>query len=503
MKESSAGNLISNYASRLWTLISVFIFIPVYIHYLGIEYYAIVGFYSLLLGIVSFADAGLSSVIIKEFSVNSTPSYKYSLLLLIERVYILVCISLAIILVFFSELIAKKWLVSETIPIHELKKYIQLIGVCIPIQLSSSLYFGALFGLNYQVKANILQIVWNVFKSGFVVIVLALSKGSLVWFFVWQIICNLIYVLTLRYNVKAYLQQQSEKLIICLTKIPAPVLKYIGSMTLIAVISSINLQADKIITSSLFSLKVFGYYSIASTLSQIPMIMATPLSISVFPLLSQSSNNINQEKFVTTYKKSTFLLHIIVFPVAFCMCLYTSEVLRLWTGSTVSSIWFDRILVVIRLLVIGSTFLALQLLPFYVLLAKGKTKYTFYQGLSQVLIGLPLLYFSVKKFGLIGAGIPWIFINAAALAYLYFIVFKRYISLSFTSFLKNTIAIPFAINFVIVFSFYILYRETLLPFYLFPVLSGIFSVGFNILFLNLKNNKPYLDIKTHLNFSHE
>jgi hypothetical protein len=45
-----------------------------YIHYLGIESYAIIGFYTLLLGIISFADAGMSSAIIKEFSLQTTAS---------------------------------------------------------------------------------------------------------------------------------------------------------------------------------------------------------------------------------------------------------------------------------------------------------------------------------------------------------------------------------------------------------------------------------------------
>ena len=503
MKKTSAGNLLSNYGSRLWTLISVFIFIPIYIYYLGIEYYAIVGFYSLLLGIISFADAGLSSAIIKEFAVTSTPSYKYSLLLLVERIYILICICLAIVIISCSELIAKKWLVSETIPVSDLKNYIQLIGIGIPIQLISSLYFGALFGLNHQVRANMLQIVWNVFKSGAVVFVLMLTKGNLVWFFIWQILCNVVYVLTLRYNVIFYLKQHSEKLVGYLNKIPATVLKYIGSMTLVAIISSINLQADKIITSSLFSLKVFGYYSIASTVSQIPMIMATPLSISVFPLLSACANHIDQSKFVTTYKKSTFLLHIIVFPVALSMCLYTSEIIRLWTGSTIEPLWFDRITFVIRLLVIGSTFLALQLLPYYVLLSKGKTRYTFYQGLLQVLLGIPLLYLSVIKFGLIGAGIPWIAINLGALAYLYFIVFTKYVELDFRLFLKTHIVIPLIINAFVVLLFYFLYRETLLPFYFFVIVAGVVSIGLNLVFYNIKNDRPYFDILNHLNLSNE
>jgi hypothetical protein len=71
MKNSNVGKLVSNYGSRLWSLISVFIFTPLYIHYLGIESYAIIGFYNFIIGYNQSADAGMSSAIIKEFSLQS------------------------------------------------------------------------------------------------------------------------------------------------------------------------------------------------------------------------------------------------------------------------------------------------------------------------------------------------------------------------------------------------------------------------------------------------
>lgn len=78
MEHSNLAKLISNYGNRLWSMISVFIFIPLYIRFLGSENYGLIGFYALLLGIISFADSGMSSAIIKEFSQEHTSNYKYS-----------------------------------------------------------------------------------------------------------------------------------------------------------------------------------------------------------------------------------------------------------------------------------------------------------------------------------------------------------------------------------------------------------------------------------------
>lgn len=46
-----------------------------------------------------------------------------------------------------------------------------------------------------------------------------------------------------------------------------------------------------------------------------------------------------------------------------------------------------------KILILGSLFLALQFPLYYLLLSKGKTKYTIYQGVIQLFIGLPLLFF--------------------------------------------------------------------------------------------------------------
>ena len=129
MRNSNLGRLISNYVTRIWGLFSVFLFIPIYIKYLGIESYAVIGFYALLLGIVSFADAGMSSAVTKEFSKPSPINQKYSVLKIIEKNYILICIIISLSVLFCSDFIATYWLKSDGINIIDLSLYVKLIGI--------------------------------------------------------------------------------------------------------------------------------------------------------------------------------------------------------------------------------------------------------------------------------------------------------------------------------------------------------------------------------------
>ena len=125
MKYTDLAKLLSNYGSRLWGMISVFIFVPIYIKILGIENYAVIGFYTLLLGIISFADSGLSSAIIKEFSLNKTPSYKYSVFRRMELLYLSICFLIVTIIFSAKGFISQHWLTSNSISLIDLKRSLQ------------------------------------------------------------------------------------------------------------------------------------------------------------------------------------------------------------------------------------------------------------------------------------------------------------------------------------------------------------------------------------------
>lgn len=498
-KSKNIWNLISNYGNRFWSLVSVFLFIPLYIKYLGIESYAVIGFYSLLLGIISFADSGLSSAVIKEFASSGTAQYKYSILRLIERIYILICFVIAFVIIITAPFIAQKWLTSETIPVADLTYYLRLIGVGISLQLLTSLYFGSMFGLGFQIEANLLQIIWSICKSLGVVFVLILTEETLEVFFIWQILCNLVYLCCIRFRVIYHLEQYGEKLMIIINKIPNTILQYVGGMALIAVISSINSQADKIIMSSVFPLKIYGYYTIASTLSQLPVMLAMPMTISLFPVFSRvvSESKIAQLKIIFT--KSSFILNNIVFIALFILIFYTEEIVILWTKQSIETKYLPDVLLATKLLVIGSSLLALQLIFYYVLLAFGKTKYNVVQGILQIIIGIPILYFFVHKIGMTGAGISWIIINLGGLVYLFIINSQNFVKINKFDYIMNSILIPFLISISVCFGFYYLYEHFLFNFKVSAVFSGIVALILNIIYYNIRNKFSLLDFKNLTN----
>lgn len=499
MGKSNLLKLLSNFGTKLWSMVSIFIFVPIYIYYLGIENYAIIGFYTLLLGVISFADSGMSSAIIKEFALDHSASYKYSVLKKVEKLYWIICTIICLLIILFSRVIAEKWLHSDTILNEELAYYIFLIGIGVTLQLLSSLYYGSLFGLNEQVKANTLQIIWSIFRSAFVILLFVILKPTLEVYFIWQIICNVIYVYLLRFFTVEKLKSFEKNLKIILNRIPKNILQYVGGMTMIAVISSINSQADKIITSSFFSLKVFGFYNIASVLAQIPVIIVTPIALFVFPLFSKFSSD-KKEELEICFDKITFLMSLLMIPAATILIIYAKEIIILWTGNTIDSNYLPTIVLVLRMLSFGSLFLALQFPLFYFLLSQNKTRYTVYQGIVQIVLGLPILYLCASKFGLKAIAIPWIIINVGGFIYLCLICFKKYLRFPFSVFIIYNIIIPFIITLGVCALFYLVYQSYFCNFYIIGIGSALFSVLPIIFINNIKKKYRVFDFKNLYNF---
>ncbi|MEA2488303.1 MAG: hypothetical protein QOH21_95, partial [Acidobacteriota bacterium] len=64
-------NVAANFAGNLTTAVMAVVFIPVYVHYLGIEAYGLVGFSATLTSILGIANVGLSTTLNREFARRS------------------------------------------------------------------------------------------------------------------------------------------------------------------------------------------------------------------------------------------------------------------------------------------------------------------------------------------------------------------------------------------------------------------------------------------------
>ena len=473
----STKNLIANYITKLWGLLSIYIFVPFYIKLLGIEAYGIISLYTLIFSIASIADMGLSSAITREFAKSNTKAYKRNILSLFEKLFFLICVVTVALLFLGSTLIATKWLKVSSFTVADVSKYVKLIGIGVGIQLMTSVYFGSLMGLQKQVLSNMLQLSWSVLKTLGAVVLLNFIGPDLKVFFVWQILCNVVYLVTLKLTVKSCIYDEFHEPKFGFENIPKDILSYISGMVFIAILSSLNNQADKVVTSKIFTLKQFGYYSLASTIAQLPFIAASPIAVTIFPVLTALVSEKKSIDLSKTYKQYSFLVSLFMLPIITIVFLYANDLILLFSKKILPN-EIDSIQFVAKTLTLGGAFLALQLMPFYLLLAHGKTKYTIVQNSIQLVFTVIAIYFCVNHYGFNGVAIPWLLVNLVSFIYLNIIISKEFFP--FQAF-KKTIFFSFIIPVCVNLGLGIIFNSLEHHFYFNSILLGLLSIIINIL----------------------
>jgi len=439
-------NVIANYVGRAWSFISAFVFVPFYLKLLGSEAYGIIGFFAVVLGFLAFADAGLTATLNREFARSDrTLSYKANLLATIETIYVGICIVVILGIWFFAPLLASKWLHSGSIPPQDIVFYIRLIGIGVAFQLITSLYQGGLMGLQKQVLANSLLVGYGVLRSGIVLVPLSFFP-FLSTFFLWQIGVTIIYFVVLRTLVKKEVRSDTK------ASFSKPILtgvwRFAAGMLAMSILSSILIQTDKIVVSSLFSLSEFGFYTLAGTFGQIPFMLVLPIGLAILPQLTQQISAGNQQNTILLFRKTTFLVVAVASFATFFLVAYTPEILLLWTRN---SDVVNNVSQVARILCLGTLFQTTQLMPYYLAIANGHTKTNILLGICSVVFLVPALFISIFHFGLLGAGIPWLIMSFITFIVLGHVVLQKFTHNMFiTWFFSDTLVPLFMALFVIV-----------------------------------------------------
>ena len=272
-------NIIANTIARIWGFISVYLFVPLYLKFLGIEAYGLVGFYSTLIGVLAFADMGFTATLNREMarlSVRKDSTQKMrDLLRTYESTYLFISSVLAVTIWTLAPMIAKHWLRSKVLQPHEMATAIRLMGVAIALQLPSGLYIGGLMGLQRQVLANTLQISWGIFRGLGAVLVLWLLSSTIFAFFLWQLVANALYYVAARQTLWHALPSSPNE--------PRfrwfvfrDTWRYAAGMAGMAVLSTVLCQTDKIVVSKMLPLEMLGYYTLAGVLASVLLRWSVP-----------------------------------------------------------------------------------------------------------------------------------------------------------------------------------------------------------------------------------
>lgn len=417
-------NVAANIVGRIWSIASVYLFVPIYLRLLGPEAYGVVGAFAVVLAALVVADLGLTATMNREMARlgarNASADERRDLARTIELIYGGLATLIGIALIGAAPLVADHWLRPESIPRAQLVEALRLMGLAVALQLPAGLYSGGLFGLERQVAANGLQVAWGLLRSGGAALALWLVAPTLRVFFMAVTLANLLYLVGTRVTFWRALgppapsQFRIELLI--------RTWRYSVGMAGMTVLSMLLIQLDKVAVSRLVPLSQFAYYSLASALAQAPIIAAAAIASAVFPRLTAIAASGGDEELRKIYHSACQLVAVIAIPLGLTLAAFAPDVLAFWTRTPGTA---NTAGAAARLLLLGSTALALQIVPYQLALAFGWVGLNLrLAGVSLVLMA-PALWWLVSRYGLAGAGWAWLILNAGTLAPMIVLVHRR------------------------------------------------------------------------------
>lgn len=443
-------NIFANFVGKTWNFVSIYLFVRIYIQLLGINSYAIINFYSVILGLFTFVNAGLTLSINREMASNDSLEHKSTLLYTFQSLFFIIGAFFVFLVFFFSDFISNNFLNSSFYSRTQISYYVKIMGVGIFFQMYASLYEGGLLGLQKQVFVNIVNISWGVFRSALVIIPLYF-KPSVELYFYWQILSNALLFVILRYSLWKHIRTKfvpSFSTLILKEKY-----QFLLGAMFIALISAVNIQIDKLITSHLLDLNSFGQYALASTMAQIPLVISTPIILAVFPIFSNLVHENNQLGLVKYFHKYSFLITSISFPVVFVIFLFSFETISIWTGNVQIA---ENVNYILKIMVLGGFFVCLQLVPYYIAISRGHTKTNIYIGMLVIVIEIPLLFYCINSFGLIGASLPWLLMNFISCVLMTLIIIRKFFASEYFSWLIYDILVPITVVSIIAYLIYLI-----------------------------------------------
>jgi O-antigen/teichoic acid export membrane protein len=418
-------NILANLFGNAFSAIVSIVCIPVYVHYLGVEAFGLIGVFTSLQVIFSVLDLGLSATLNREFArlsvVKDGVTEQKNLLRTFEYIYFTIALVIGLVISLSAPLISRHWLSGNTISPKTVQYALIQMGFLLALRWPTALYAGGLGGLQKQVLYNTVNTAGEFVKAIGAIVVLAFVDNSITAFFYWQIVITGVIVLVLRLllwkklpvnGVKPFF---SKPLLIKNKTFAAGM----GATSLVVIILT---QTDKIILSKILDLKTFGYFTLASAIAASLYRIIVPVSQAVYPRLVQLVHSNNDDELVKTYHFSCQLISIIVIPVSLTIAFFSKEVVLVWTNNAAIT---ESVYPLLRILIIGTACNALVTIPYMTQIAYGWTKLGLYQNVIAIIILIPSLIYLTNKYGASGAVWVWAVLNAGYIFFSMPVMFNK------------------------------------------------------------------------------
>ncbi len=399
-------NLLAGLASSLWSALLGLAVVPLYLSYLGLEAYGLIGFFAMTQAMLQVLDLGIAPTINREVArCSATGELKQAgkLLHTLAIIYWCVALVIALLVAALAPLISNYWLTSNHLPQATVTHAVMLMGLVVACRWPIGLYLGALMGAQRITTSSAVSIAMVTLGQLGAVAVLIWVSPTIEAFFLWQAGVGLAHAAVMRraaWHALGRLDQlrfDSDAL--------KQVWRFSAGMGGVAVSALIFTQLDKVILSKMLSLADFGAYALATVVVNGLYVFINPLFSAVYPRFSALVASDSTEKLAGLYRLSTRILGAMLFPIAMVLAVFAEELVRVWTGDAGIA---ARVAPVISLLAIGSALHGVMYLPYALQLAYGETRLPLTINAILMVVQVPLMVVFALNYGALGGAMAWL-----------------------------------------------------------------------------------------------
>lgn len=404
-------NLIANYLGQGWSALMGLAFIPLYIKYLGIEAYGLIGLFAVLQAWLNLLDMGMSPTLNREMArftagTHSATSIR-DLLRSIELIALGIATLLALGIWAASGWLASDWLRAEKLPMEEVAQAFAIMGGVTALRFIEGIYRSAIIGLQRQVLYNLVNSALATLRGLGAVGILIWWSPTIEAFFIWQGLVSLLtlgMLASVTYRALPNAERSGRFSVPALRGIG----KFAGGMMGITFLALLLTQVDKILLSKLLTLGDYGYYTLATVVAGALYMLTGPISQAWFPRLSELHASNNQTELVIKFHQGAQLVSVFMGSAALIMIFFAEPILQLWTHDATLAQQSSHLL---SILALGTMLNGLMWIPYQTQLAHGWTSLAARTNIVSVVVIVPAILWATPRYGAEGAAWVWVSLN--------------------------------------------------------------------------------------------
>lgn len=405
-------NLISNYLGQGLVAIVNVAFIPIYLRYLGVEAYGVMGLFAVLQAWLGLLDMGMTPALSREMALftggQCTNEFIRDLLRSVEIIMVGIGLFIIALISKISGFVAAYWVKSDNLSNETISNAITMMGIVTALRFVEGAYRSAILGMQRQILFNLVNSGLTMFRAFGAVGIMIWISPTLETFFYWQAIVSIVTLVILGLITYSCIPTGARGGRFSKQSLRR-VWRFASGMMGITFLSLILMQVDKIILSKLLTLSQFGWYTLAYTVANSIFQLIGPITQAFYPKFCELYGLKDTATIVINYHNGAQLVSVIAGSAAAVLIVFGQEFLQLWTQDSMLA---NQVSSLLSVLVFGNMLNGLMWIPYWTQLAHGWTSLSVKVNLVAVVLIVPGIFVGVHYYGVVGAAWVWVALNA-------------------------------------------------------------------------------------------